>query len=898
MHPPDQCFVVRFPALRALSLAALVACCAAFAETASAQAPPAAENKPINQVDEPPSPGPRWVPGYRFRYPLRVVGELGKQSPQSVIAKIPTGGWLRPDAADLTMQTADGKEHPVNVLSHDPLGDTVIQFRMSGEERCYWVYGGNPGAQPAKMEAIPEGMVAEFREWAGDNLDSWSAVLGGLKKSDNVTGNAIVGEIWQSMNPSRPHSARNFAASYRGFLTITTPGVHRFFVNSEDAAFLFIDGFKVTERTGQNSLVTGPIPRRTFGVEIELAAGVHPIEVHHVIGNNPEATGVCMLLWLPPTPNAKWGIVPRAAFVQPLYAHVAGIEGVSGAAIGTIGFGVEDALDSGGVELYLTRFEAQGGIPDDTSVTWDFGDGTTGKGRSVRHVYFRSGPYKVSLTVGKSPVFRRTVTAWAVPGTTSPLALPRAVEAIAASDWKQLDAARLNQLSEFLLVCGTQNRWPLTEEVARHLLAQPAADQDPQVRATLYSMLIRASSELGRAREALKLVEPAYREFEKLPGPRVQVQMAEAFAYHRFLREPAEADKIYSAIIEENRRVELPELREAAIRWGDMLIESGDTARAAEAYRLATSLTADRTQGNTDAATRGALVRVIEQKLRAGDVRECDRLLSKMETTFPEMKLDGLYRFLRGEADRLAGRYEDAIRNYEIMAAMSQWASYRDRAAFGIAEALYRMGEFPRAIEVLKQIEQNHPGFYAERKLADYRKRVEDCIARTEAARAAGTKAAPFFTGFTTGFEPAEKEAWLDSKTFPVVAGGGMQGRHVGLLHRPVPNDMHLFAKKVTNLAEGSFYWVELWFRENLQLESGFVDTKNNSALGVPPSYGDWRRLGLLLQVKPEDSQAGLVFLGARHIAGFMEIDALSILPVADHDRDALRKFIEGTPEP
>lgn len=885
--------VVGFPAARAPSLVALVAVCAAFAADARSQTAQPGDPQPINQVEDPPTPAPRWVPGYRFRYPLRVVGDLAKHPAEGVIAKIPTGGWLRPDAADLVLQAADGTQHPVSVLSHDPLGDTVIQFRRSGEERWYWVSGGNPRGQPAKAEPLREGLVAEFREWAGDNLDSWAAVLEGLKKSENVTGNAIVGEIRQTMNPSRPHSARGFAASYRGFLTITAPGVHRFFVNSDDASFLFIDGFKVCERTGANGLVTGNIPRKRFGTDIELTEGVHAVEVHHVIGNNPAATGACMLLWLPPTAGAKWGVVPRSAFVEPLCAHVGGIEEAAGAAIGTIGFGVEDTLDAGGIEMYLTRFEAQGGFPDDVPVRWDFGDGTTGTGRSVRHVYFRDGPYTVSLTVGKSPAFRRTVTPWAVPGATSPLALSRAVEAIAASDWKQLDAARLNQLSEFLLVCGTRNRWPLMEGVARHLLAQPAVDQDPQVRATLYTMLMRASAELGRAREALKLVEPAYREFDKLPGPRVQVQLAEAFAVHRFLREPAAADRIYAAIIEDNRRVELPEVREAAIRWGDMLAENGDTARAAEAYRLATSLTADRTRGNADAATRGALVRVIEQKLRAGDVRECGRLLAKMETTFPEMKLDGLYRFLRGETDRLAGRYDDAIRNYEIMATLPQWAGYRDRAAFGIADAHYRMGEFSQALEALQQIERNHPTFAAERKLAEYRKQVEDGIARNDAARVAGAKAVPFAAGFATGFEPSEPEAWLDSKTFPVVSGGGMQGRHVGLLHRPVHQDIHVFAKKVKHLAAGSFCWVEIWYRENGQLESGFVDMVNNMAVPATPSYGDWRRLGFLYKVGSPDAP---VMVGVRNVAGVMEIDAVSITPVSDHDHTALVNFIEGTP--
>ena len=40
------------------------------------------------------------------------------------------------------------------------------------------------------------------------------------------------------------------------------------------------------------------------GTELDLAAGVHPFEVHHVIGNTPSAYGFCAMLWLPPGTRA------------------------------------------------------------------------------------------------------------------------------------------------------------------------------------------------------------------------------------------------------------------------------------------------------------------------------------------------------------------------------------------------------------------------------------------------------------------------------------------------------------------------------------------------------------------------------------------------------------------
>src|SRR5262249_55005269 len=152
--------------------------------------------------------------------------------------------------------------------------------------------------------------------------------------------------------------------------------------------------------------------------------------------------------------------------------------------------------------------------------------------------------------------------------------------------------------------------------------------------------------------------------------------------------------KRYKALLEKHRRLELPSLRIAAIRWGDLFAESGDLPKAAETYRLASTLGGDKFKAATagDAVTRGAMLRIAEQRLRTGDIRQTRQLLEKIELDYPEQKVEGLYRFLRAEADRNGGRYEEALRNYEVLMNLVAWASYRDRALFGIADCYTRMG--------------------------------------------------------------------------------------------------------------------------------------------------------------------------------------------------------------
>src|SRR5262249_35005279 len=152
------------------------------------------------------------------------------------------------------------------------------------------------------------------------------------------------------------------------------------------------------------------------------------------------------------------------------------------------------------------------------------------------------------------------------------------------------------------------------------------------------------------------------------------------------------AAKIYQTILEEHRRLEHPNLRLTAIRWGDLYAAAGNIVKAAELYRTANTLGGEKFQatGQTEAITRGALLRIAEQKLRSGDIRQSRQLLERIELDYPEQKMEGLYRFLRAEADRHAGRYEEAIRNYEFLLKLAQWAGYRDRALYGIADSYFR----------------------------------------------------------------------------------------------------------------------------------------------------------------------------------------------------------------
>ncbi len=881
---------------------------AAFAQATAAPAEPQK-----NVVELLPEKQPAWLDGYQLRYTLRLMGLSPAQSTsKSIVARLPTGGWLKPDGSDVAVVCADGTALPVAVLSHAPHGDTLIQFPRHGADVWYWVHARNPAAPPAAAAPIPEGIVLEARDWKGTDISNWTAVRDGLTKSDPVVANGLVSEMVQNSNPVRPANPRDYAVTYRGHLNIKADGVYRFFVNSEDASFLFIDGFKVCDRPGSNQRLTGSIPTKSIGAEIELKAGVHPIEMFHVLKESPGTYGGCSLLWVPPAAKV-WAYVPRDMFVHPDYAHVATLE-VAGPNTGaSFGYGIDDSLvTSGDSTLYLVRFEAQGDLPEETQLKWNFGDGTEAVGRSVRHVFFAPGDYVVTLSGGGSlPQFQRRVHVWGAPGSISPFSMRYVIRELAADvQVEKLSAERQDRILDLLMSSEAPERWPLLEKLAKHRLA--ALGLDPQFRAELFKSLITALGHNGRKAEMEKVLEQANQEFNKLPTLQVGIQLTATDIVHRQFKDLDEAARRFDAILEKHRRLEHPDMRLVAIHRGDLFAEAGQIKAAGELYRIAATLGGDAflATAQSEAVTRGALLRVAEQKLRTGDIRETRLLLDKIELNYPDQKLEGLYRFLRAEADRVAGKYDASLRNYEVLLQLRQWAGYRDRTLHGMAECLVRMGQMTEALKRLAQLEQAFPKYFEKEKLADRKKQFEERLARAVPPTDGGSPKLPPFADVVSGFEPEEPQWFGKPVNLKFARGLGLSGPHVGLLEaHPVYLGYLTLERPLPNLTTSGHYWVECWYREDLLTAyPGFnshvslslygqgndtVPVKGTSTYFVERTYGAWRKVGYMLDAPPQALDGRIVM--SYLLTGACEIDGFQVRAVSDEELHWLSNFIDGS---
>jgi tetratricopeptide (TPR) repeat protein len=366
-------------------------------------------------------------------------------------------------------------------------------------------------------------------------------------------------------------------------------------------------------------------------------------------------------------------------------------------------------------------------------------------------------------------------------------------------------------------------------------------------------------------------------------------------------------------MLEDFKRVDHPNLRRAAIRWGDMLAESGDLVEAAKAYRLANTLGGERFEktAQVSAIERGAELRKVDKVLKDGNIHQARVILSQIEVNFPEQKLEGLYRFLRAEADRYGGHYEEAIRNYEILVRLQQWAGYRSRALAGVADSYNRMGKLDSALEWYDRVKQADPDYYDKAKLAERRRLVE---ARQVRLKESGEKGDMFFAGYRTRFEPSEQQTWPELTNLSVTPGLGLEGRHVARFAQASlanPANGFRFLRPVRNLNPDGWYWVEFWYRDTLggynhgnqQQVYAWISPEGDKeiynpkgpALYLERTYGQWRKLGF--KFKAPAAQDGLFVVQYLNPAGVLDIDGLSIRPISDPQNDSLLGFLEGGSE-
>ncbi|MDD5677426.1 MAG: PKD domain-containing protein [Kiritimatiellae bacterium] len=275
-----------------------------------------------------------------------------------------------------------------------------LLFDTSSGASNYFVYGVDRAMDrhdktksmfPARQSGA--GVILETRQRTKGPINSWSQVQRLWEDSYPVLGRSPVPNINLGIHPHGP--SMNFLALFQGVLMMAQGGAYRFATVSTDASFLLVDETLVAQWPGEHD--AGPGRQGEHQGTINLEPGWHTIKYYHVHG--PEHS-VALAAWMPPGAD-RFSVIPPESFAPLARFHVTAAESAPSAApIVYFEWKTVSHAMVNDLALVSMRFKAW---PADAraSFLWTFDDGTTATGRTVGHLFPRTGLREVTLEVSK-----------------------------------------------------------------------------------------------------------------------------------------------------------------------------------------------------------------------------------------------------------------------------------------------------------------------------------------------------------------------------------------------------------------------------------------------------------------------------------------------------------------
>jgi len=162
--------------------------------------------------------------------PDRHDGRRAPPPPASdvVVAEIASGGKALPDGADIRVFDAAGAVLPCKVLSR---GDDRLLVAFPGAANSrYTVYYGNDKARAPKAWEPEAGLIMEVRERPEGSAATWEDMKKLLEKPGRVYGNSSMHSISLGFNPLGPQ--KDVILSFSGWIQCPADGSYEFATNS------------------------------------------------------------------------------------------------------------------------------------------------------------------------------------------------------------------------------------------------------------------------------------------------------------------------------------------------------------------------------------------------------------------------------------------------------------------------------------------------------------------------------------------------------------------------------------------------------------------------------------------------------------------------------------------
>ncbi len=667
---------------------------------------------------------PWHLAGWQERAVVEIAEPAAEPDVDTVAVKVLLQSRGRPDGNDLRVIDTAGQPVPFELTWHDAPHYALVAFRATAVKpsQRFFVYYGNlqaeraaqqvpapgpPGSGPPKADWIPRaGLVLATLERPrpptdnkkDDNPQNEEELAQLIARSPGKCGARYQRNISDGFNP---FGASDFYISvYRGWLRIPKDGPYQFCTASNEASFSFLDGRKLVHWPGRHTEERGQ--RGEKNALVELNAGLHYIEYYH---EEVTLQQVAFLGWRPSADAGEFSGIPDEIFTRPHAASVVAYETPSGAALRfepQIVDSVWPVQRSDG-QYTRVRFEPSpaSGISENAVGKWDFGDGQTGTGRTVDHVYLALGKYTVTAQFPALEGARGTISwpldIYEIQHATEQIPDGKPTEyvtSVRGYDRNRLDAPRLKELAWLFAEADEYSDALQTaaEYVERFAAAQP--DEVPRMRRLMAESAIRLGQ--GGLKEAVDNYKASITE-KTSPAEKLEV-LARLIRLLGIDREmPDDALAVIGQIEQTVKTATLDAASQAAYRHaliaaGDVYLWQGNRDQALVYYRKGEVLGGQFIPVNVRAARIGVYPNSIREYLMDGNHGAALDIVNRWEDTFPTDKVNGHTFFWRGKLLHIRGQHKQAARHLARAIGLAIGADFESEARWLLALSLEQLG--------------------------------------------------------------------------------------------------------------------------------------------------------------------------------------------------------------